>query len=220
MRVSQDRYRSELRQHDLAVRMIRHEARTHTVRIWTGLCDDRVRRLCRTYDSAAAGDLRYRHRGPAPQNLSNLLYPPAARAEASAMAGICRRAGVLARSKVPEAAKHLPSVRYGEELCAAFELYRQIIPGACFSLEQLMCLVLALCQAEEVALGGCARCGALILIDRLGLPELRCLKCQSETISGAQRRTGGRGMEGVNTTLVPWAESGNATFSGFQHPLF
>jgi hypothetical protein len=136
------------------------------------------------------------------------------------MAGICRRAGVLARSKVPEAAKHLPSVRYGEELCAAFELYRQIVPGACFSLEQLMCLVMALCQAEEVTLASCAQCGALILIDCLGLPERHCMKCHTEAISGAQRKTGGRGMEGANTTLVPWAESGNATFSGFQHSLF
>ena len=35
---------------------IRHEARTHTIRAWTGLSDDRIRKLYRSYlcESAAA----------------------------------------------------------------------------------------------------------------------------------------------------------------------
>ena len=34
---------------DLALRFMRHEARTHTIRKWTGLTDDRIRKLYRSY---------------------------------------------------------------------------------------------------------------------------------------------------------------------------
>ena len=57
MHISNDRhYFRDRQRHDLALRMIRHEARTHTIRSCTGLTDDRIRRLFKTY----------RHHTPAP----------------------------------------------------------------------------------------------------------------------------------------------------------
>ena len=41
MRVSDDRYTRDRQKFDLALRLIRHEARTFTIRQWTGLSDDR-----------------------------------------------------------------------------------------------------------------------------------------------------------------------------------
>ena len=49
MRISDDRYTRDRLRFDLALRMIHHEARTCTIRTWTGLTDDRIRKLYRTY---------------------------------------------------------------------------------------------------------------------------------------------------------------------------
>jgi hypothetical protein len=43
MRISDDRYSRERLCLDLALRFLRHEARTQTIRMWTGLTDDRIR---------------------------------------------------------------------------------------------------------------------------------------------------------------------------------
>jgi hypothetical protein len=45
MRISDDRYNRERLSLDLALRFLRHEARTQTIRTWTGLTDDRIRKL-------------------------------------------------------------------------------------------------------------------------------------------------------------------------------
>ncbi len=49
MRVSDDRYTRDRQRLDLALRLIRHEARTFTIRQFTGLSDDRIRKLYRSY---------------------------------------------------------------------------------------------------------------------------------------------------------------------------
>jgi hypothetical protein len=43
MRITDDRYTRDRLRLDLALRLIRHEARTRTIRSWTGLTDDRIR---------------------------------------------------------------------------------------------------------------------------------------------------------------------------------
>ena len=43
--MTDDRYAAERSQFELALRMIRHEARTRTIRECTGLSDDRIRKL-------------------------------------------------------------------------------------------------------------------------------------------------------------------------------
>lgn len=45
MRISDDRYHRERSSLDLALRFLRYEARTQTIRAWTGLSDDRIRKL-------------------------------------------------------------------------------------------------------------------------------------------------------------------------------
>jgi hypothetical protein len=45
MRISDDRYSRERLSLDLALRFLKHEARTQTIRTWTGLTDDRIRKL-------------------------------------------------------------------------------------------------------------------------------------------------------------------------------
>ncbi len=45
MRVTDHRYAAELDKFNLAVRMIRHEARTGTIRACTGFSEDRIRKI-------------------------------------------------------------------------------------------------------------------------------------------------------------------------------
>jgi len=45
MRISDDRYDRERSSLDLALQFLRHESRTQTIRTWTGLSDDRIRKL-------------------------------------------------------------------------------------------------------------------------------------------------------------------------------
>jgi len=66
MRVSDDRYTRDRQKFDLALRLIRHEARTFTIRQWTGLSDDRIRKLYRSYVLNGDAHEVTRHRGKSP----------------------------------------------------------------------------------------------------------------------------------------------------------
>jgi len=67
MRVSDDRYTRDRERLDLALRLIHHEARTFTIRQWTGLSDDRIRKLYRSYCLDQAAQRVLRHRGKSPR---------------------------------------------------------------------------------------------------------------------------------------------------------
>ena len=67
MRVSDDRYTRDRQRLDLALRLIRHEARTFTIRQWTGLSDDRIRKLYRSYVMNHEARRVLRHRGKSPR---------------------------------------------------------------------------------------------------------------------------------------------------------
>ena len=43
MRISDDRYNRDRQNMEIELRLIGHEARTLTIREWTGLSDDRIR---------------------------------------------------------------------------------------------------------------------------------------------------------------------------------
>jgi hypothetical protein len=65
MRIYDDRYNRDHLRLDTALRFILHEARTHTIRQWTGLSDDRIRKLYHSY--LGTGSRPARHRGRSPQ---------------------------------------------------------------------------------------------------------------------------------------------------------
>ena len=69
MRISEDRYSRDLRRINLAQRLIRHEVRTQWICAWTGLSDDRVRNLFRSYDKSS-GRVQ-RHSGPSPTRIAS-----------------------------------------------------------------------------------------------------------------------------------------------------
>src|SRR5271165_6838591 len=95
MRIYDDRYSRDQRRLDVALRFIRHEARTRTIRTWTGLSDDRIRKLYRSYSGQLCGVPLTRHRGKSPQQAAHFTRTARARQEAALLASLYRLAGAI-----------------------------------------------------------------------------------------------------------------------------
>ena len=76
MRLTDDRYAAERSQFELALRMIRHEARTRTIRECTGLSDDRIRKLYSTYFRNTGATNIKRRRGKSPRQVARFVKNP------------------------------------------------------------------------------------------------------------------------------------------------
>jgi hypothetical protein len=178
MRVSNDRYSRDLRSIDVARRMLGYEARTQTIRAWTGLTGDRVRNLARSHGSEATRAAR-RLRGPSPSCLPALLATARARQEAGAAAGLCRVLEVFPEKPVTNARSDLPGLVRGERLLAAFDIFREVIPQARLTLEHLVLLVFAMAEGKSWGIDHCTRCHATILMDRAAVhPRRLCGFCE------------------------------------------
>src|ERR1700758_3918467 len=94
MRISDDRYRRERGALELALRFLRHEARTQTIRAWTGLSDDRIRKLYRSYLSQARRQLP-RHRGKSPHQTAYFTRSLRLQQETAVLASVLSLLGVL-----------------------------------------------------------------------------------------------------------------------------
>src|SRR5262245_45838491 len=88
MHISNERYFHDRQRHDLALRMIRHEARTCTIRSCTGLTDDRIRRLYKTYASHMPSAPVRRRRGKSPRQVGFFVRNTRAQLESSMLASV------------------------------------------------------------------------------------------------------------------------------------
>ena len=174
MRVSDDRYSRDRLRLDLALRFLSHGARTHTIRAWTMLSDDRIRKLYRSYVRTANSPPR--HRGKSPQQVSFFMRPRAQH-ETGMLASFFSLLGVVPTSRLADVNHMLPSLTRGERLCQAFELFTAIFPAPRISFEHAIFLVTALARGNEIHYGRCTDCAALVVVDRLTLRETRCLLC-------------------------------------------
>jgi hypothetical protein len=180
MRISDDRYSRDRLRFDIAVQFIRHEARTHTIRAWTGLSDDRIRKLYRSYLCDPQCARPTRHRGKSPQQVAFFMRTVRARQEAALLASLCRLLGALPLSAAPELARSLPCLARGELLCQAYDAYRGLIPEGLISFEHAVFLLTALVRGDELVLGACRDCGAALIVDRWSLRAPRCPLCAAE----------------------------------------
>jgi hypothetical protein len=178
MRISDDRYSRDRQRLDIALRFIENEARTHTIRQWTGLTDDRIRKLYRSYLCEAGARQVRRHRGKSPHQAAHFLRTLRMRQESALLASICSMLGVLPVIGAPPLAPRLiPGIRRGSLLCHAFEVYRSLVSEPQISFEHAVFLVDSLARCEELAVGLCCGCRALVVVDRLSLREPRCHSC-------------------------------------------
>jgi hypothetical protein len=177
MRVTEDRYHRERQRIDLALRFIRHEARTRTIRQWTGLSDDRIRKLYRSYVRSADGTGVARHRGKSPRRISHFLRSRETQQDAAGLASVLSLFGVVPPAPVADATRQLPGVGRGGLLCDAFESWRRISGGTQISFEHAVFLCVALSGGHEIRLQRCRHCQMLGIAEPMSLRALRCLGC-------------------------------------------
>jgi hypothetical protein len=186
MRVSDDRYTRDREKFDLALRLIRHEARTFTIRQWTGLSDDRIRKLYRSYVMGDAARSVLRHRGKSPRQAAFFFRSPELRFHAANLASLFVLYGLLrATPQGVESGFRVGSLECGALICRGYEDYRQLHSPAFISFEHAWFLLLALGRHDEIALGRCSECGGVRLQDLLAKRGSSCLTCESEPNSAS-----------------------------------
>jgi hypothetical protein len=178
MRVSDDRYTRDRQRLDLALRFIRHEARTFTIRQWTGLSDDRIRKLYRSYVLHNEAASVTRHRGKSPRQAAYFFRNPEVNFHAAQLASLFLMYGLMgAAANGVESRYRVGSLESGALLCRAYEAYLDLHAPASISFEHAWFLLLALARRDEVGMIRCSSCGGLRLRDLLARHKHTCHNC-------------------------------------------
>ncbi len=206
MRISDDRYQRDRQRLDVAVQFIEHEARTQTIRQWTGLTDDRIRKLYRSYLTEHRGRLLPRHRGKSPQQIAHFVRTARLRQESALFASICLMAEVIvdspagstggaAAARNAHNVHNVHNVQRAMLLCRAYDTYRWLVQRPSLSFEHAVFLVTALSRGDELRLSGCAGCSAVVVADRLSLRVPRCAGCGGNSLLAPMRQLPDDGPE-------------------------
>jgi hypothetical protein len=179
MRISDRRYSRDLRRYSLAMRLIRHEARTQTIIAWSGLSMYRIRTLYRAYGSDCETPRVLRPRGRPPRQLSFFWRSARLASEAATLAGIARLLNVFPANPVRDTSEPLNSLQRGEGVCAAYELFHAYTRSSEVSIDHAFLLISALSRGDEVRLGHCVACEGLILVDCLKPAGQICAHCST-----------------------------------------
>jgi hypothetical protein len=190
MRLTDDRYAAERSQFELALRMIRHEARTRTIRECTGLSDDRIRKLYATYFRNTGSNEVRRRRGKSPRQVTRFVKNPENQLQATILVTLfC--SGLLLRV---DADKRIapcwprPDVEFGHRVCRAFETYLLLHDAPSLSFEWAWNLLHSISHNDELYLAECAGCRSLYVQDTYALDHKTCPTCE---IEGHRRRRPG-----------------------------
>jgi hypothetical protein len=168
---------------NLAHRMIHLGVRTVWICAWTGLRPKRVRNLVRSYSATLRASRRMR--GAPPRNALGLLRSPIAQNEASALAGIAARMEILPDAPIRNAKKMLAELGMGERMCRAFELYREIVPEADFTMEHFILLISSLAERQILSMEYCESCSGALVVDCPGAKRRRCPECRKVSADAA-----------------------------------
>lgn len=180
VRASDNRYRDDLRRLHLAHRLIRLEARTSTIRRWTGLSPFSVRTLHQAYCDGRYGPRLTRHRGVPPYIVKFFWSSPEVHCESALLAGLCRLFGALPPQPIQHGRENLPTLVRGEQLCEAFESFKTFVPASAITIDHAVLLLTALAEGDEVILVRCTVCSGLTCVDRLSLSDRVCSCCRTD----------------------------------------
>jgi hypothetical protein len=175
MRATDDRYRAEQAKFELAVRMIRHEARTGTIRYFTGLNDDRIRKLYTTYFKFGDAPVR-RQRGRSPTRVGPLVRTPQRALESGVFASLLLANGLFSVDDPPGPRLKF-NVELGHRLCECFETFDVLVPRSSLSFEWGWNLLVSMRRGDELGIARCATCSICFLFDILSLPRAVCPAC-------------------------------------------
>lgn len=190
MRLTDDRYAGERSQFELALRMIRHEARTRTIRECTGLSDDRIRKLYTTYfRNTGATDVR-RRRGKSPRQVTRFVKNPQNQLQATTLIALyC--SGLLLRVDANNQISPCwprPDVEFGHRVCRAYETYLVLHDDAELSFEWAWSLLQNISYNDELYLANCSGCKTRYVQDAYALDHKTCPSCEIE--AHTRRRPG------------------------------
>lgn len=186
MRLTDDRYAGERSQFELALRMIRHEARTRTIRECTGLSDDRIRKLyARYFRNSGLSNIK-RRRGKSPRQVQRYVKSPVNQSQATTLVALfC--AGLLIRI---DADDHVhsrwprPDVEFGHRLCRAYETYLLLHADTKFNFEWAWNLLHCISYNDELYLAVCGTCDARYVQDAYAIDSKLCPTCEIGETSG------------------------------------
>jgi hypothetical protein len=182
MRISDERYRRDLRRLQLAWRLIQLDARTPTIERWTALSVYRIRRLRGTYAAEASRGAALK--GVTPFRVEFFSKSATVKCEAPMLAGFLRHFGVLPNGR-ETSADDLPNLARGERFCRAYEQFRACRPDSEISFEHAVMLLTELVRGVEITLLTCTNCGELIVHDCLSARRPSCAYCLHEMHAGS-----------------------------------
>jgi hypothetical protein len=175
MRATDDRYRGEQGRFELAMRMIGHEARTGTIRYWTGLSDDRIRKLYASYFKYN-GDTVKRRRGKSPTQITPLVESPLRTLESGVLANLLLANGLITLDR-----RNRPQLRnnihLGHRFCESFETYRSVLSAPTLNFEWGWNLLTSIRRGDELGMTRCSQCKTCYVSDLLSVPKMPCPAC-------------------------------------------
>ena len=176
MRATDNRYRAERNRFELAMRMIRHEARTGTIRYWTGLSDDRIRKLYTSYFKFVDGAPVKRRRGKSPTQIGPLIRSAARALESGAFVNLLLANGLVSIENPP--GPHLKGdVDQGHRFCQCFETHNMVVANPTLTFEWGWNLMRSIRRGDELRLAHCDVCSIAYVYDQLALPRSGCPAC-------------------------------------------
>ena len=176
MRATDNRYRGERNRFELAMRMIRHEARTGTIRYWTGLSDDRIRKLYTSYFKYVDGAPVKRRRGKSPTQIGPLIRSPARALESGAFVNLLLANGLVSIEN-PPGPRLKADVDLGHRFCQCFETHNVVVPKPTLTFEWGWNLLQSIRGGDELRLAHCDVCSISYVYDQLALPRSDCPAC-------------------------------------------
>ena len=183
MRATDDRYRWEKAKFDLAMRMIEYEARTGTIRYFTGVNDDRIRKLYNTYFKHRLEPVR-RQRGRSPTRVGPLVRTPQRALESGVFANLLFAHGLLSPEQ-PPGPPLKGSIDLGHRFCDCFASFDHLVPRSALSFEWGWNLLVSMRRGDELGIARCDACSVCYVFDILSLPRAECPACMLFAQRGA-----------------------------------
>lgn len=188
-------YLDERRRMELALRMIGHEARTCTIKLCTGLSDDRIRRLYGRYFSSEPVK---RQRGKSPSRTAIYVRNAVNQCEATTLAMLLLAHKVLAlthEGRMVGAARE-GTLEQGLWFCTTFETYLVVHRRPHFCFERAWGLYRALERGDELVLMDCAACAGIYVHHVLERDQGLCPCCR---LKGVRTRRSAHAVEDLAT---------------------
>lgn len=182
MRISEDRYHRDRMRIRVALRFLKLHARSSTICAWTGLSQNRIRLLYKSYLADDGPNARPRPRGLSPRRVSYFWQNAKVQQETTWIASLFALLGVIPLDTRGERRYPLPNLTRGTLMCKAFDMYRRLIPGAGISFEHAVFLANTLASGKKLKLGACVGCGSLVIIDIAVPYSKRCHHCAGTNV--------------------------------------